>query len=424
MKVKKNGVFVEVGESTTPPVDPESGTDGAGLPIDIHQVSHPANDDFTGETLNPKWTLGAKGGIFEMGDGFLNIRPLDSSTKAVTISQPCPTSGSFAIYGKLSSATGMTLSDNRPGIYLGSSAGNRSIVCGIGLSGGPANACGIGCNTYSAVADWGEFGGSWSSNQGGTYGGGDRWFRIVWDGTSVTCAYSINGVRWRDFYNQIWATAPDVMGIAMYSNGGTLNPAEEITVDWFRCIDYSQIPDLNNSIAVPYVSDGPTGLINAMGRSGLPDFVNPASSGRLVSSSSSVYEPGMEPLRAFDHNFGTFLHTQGQPGSWFKMDFGAQKQVTVTRYGMAGRNDNGHRPRQFRLEGSTDDVNWTVLDNHDGLASNNGPNSGAWWSAPVTDPGSYRYLRIFNWGSTTDGSNFLILSEVELWGTITQNVHF
>jgi len=202
---------------------------------------------------------------------------------------------------------------------------------------------------------------------------------------------------------------------------------------------------------LPWVSDGYNGIINLLGQmiaaeanaalSTSYTYLTPDSSApstslngvpagftptyRFVSSQSSNLDALRLSYRAVDHsnaeNFsnatgGGDSHTGNAASSWWKMDLGVGHTLLPTRVGLNGRvSANNYNPRNFKIQGSTDNSNWVDLL----VVTNNGPSSGAWWSAPITGASAYRYIRLLQTGANQFGDNHLVLGDIEFWGVFT-----
>lgn len=176
-------------------------------------------------------------------------------------------------------------------------------------------------------------------------------------------------------------------------------------------------------------TDFPDGIFNWLGTVGNTQlFGNPATAatglyanrptGSSYTATQSTDQDGTRTApKATDHLLdanNNCSHTQNIANSWWKANFGAGHTVTPTYIGICGRDGGGMEPRNFKLQGSNDDSAWTDLL----TVVATGPNDNAWWSSAVTASAAYRYLRILQNGLNSSGFDYLVLGEVELWGTI------
>jgi hypothetical protein len=109
-------------------------------------------------------------------------------------------------------------------------------------------------------------------------------------------------------------------------------------------------------------------------------------------------------------------HTQNTANSWWKADFGSGREFTITRVGMVGRNDAGLHPRNWKVQGSNNDSDWTDLL----TVTDDGPSQNTWYSSAIADADAYRYIRIYMTGANNSGSNFMTIGEIEFWGTLAE----
>lgn len=185
-----------------------------------------------------------------------------------------------------------------------------------------------------------------------------------------------------------------------------------------------------------WITDYPNGVFNALGYSyGASNgqtgvYLNPAGGGTglyanglftspvgLTVTQSSDQDGTRVASKALDHSVDPndgCSHTQSIANSWWKVDFGSGHTFTPTRLGICGRASGGLEPRNFKLQGSNDNSTWTDLL----TVTNDGPADNAWWSSTVSGSSGYRYLRIYETGANSGGSDYLILGEVEMWGTL------
>lgn len=388
------------------------------LPLDapLDNALPAYSDEFDGTTLNPKWIPGVKPVQAVLNNGWLELAPT-GFFKSTTISQAAPP-GQFVIVVKHTSqanAYNLPNTDFRPGIYVGFESIPRVLVTGLALSGGPRAAMAIEIDSYSETADWGGFNGSWSDNRGPEFDGTPVWHKVVWTGTSLVCFFSTNGRKWRQLYTRNYSAAPTRIGYALYTNSGELNPAyDEASVDYFRVAS----ANLPSSLTRTFSSVGYNGIIEAMRTYGFGTTIDAVDSNRVAVSRDTVYE-SYDARQAIDRNTGTFYHSQSVVDQFWQIDFGANRQLTVTTYGIAGRsNDGTQMPRNWELLGSNDGSTWTQLHNRvPGDGTN--PAAGVWGTWNISGAGAYRYLRIHQTGLNAEGNNFLVLGEVEFWGTLT-----
>lgn len=155
----------------------------------------------------------------------------------------------------------------------------------------------------------------------------------------------------------------------------------------------------------------------ANGKDWVSTWSNPSSGSGVVTCTQSSTLGGMTADRALtaDAEIGTGRsHTDNVAGSWWKVDFGADNPVVVSDAAIRAHNFGSNLPRNFKLQGSTNDSDWDDLATVTGA----GPAQRDWYlMADINSEVEYRYLRILNTGVDSSGGNYLILGGFEVWGT-------
>lgn len=191
-------------------------------------------------------------------------------------------------------------------------------------------------------------------------------------------------------------------------------------------------------LSLPYTAihdaDEPDGIFSAMARQG-GAFINPAfipfrkavdptlvGCYGYTATQASNQDTYRLAYRATDGSLaengdvvqGGESHTTAAASRWWKADFGAN-DVVLTKFAMAGRDGaSGLYPRNWKVQGSNDDVAWTDLATVVGA----GPSSGTWYSVTITDATAWRYVRVLQTGNNSGGTTHLVIGAVEMWGTL------
>jgi hypothetical protein len=174
-----------------------------------------------------------------------------------------------------------------------------------------------------------------------------------------------------------------------------------------------------------YASDGDAnGVIYYLGtQSRTASFANPQSFSvnPLAVTASGVLGGSEDPITALtDRNTGHF-YTTNVANSWVKFDFGDRK-LLVKAYSYRSRTGfTGDFPTQWKLEGSSDNTNWTVID---GPQSVSITTQNQWLTTAVAGQQvAYRYLK---WTQTAANSspggsnpNSFVFGEAEFYGTFS-----
>lgn len=164
---------------------------------------------------------------------------------------------------------------------------------------------------------------------------------------------------------------------------------------------------------VPFVAAGYNGLINAIGTvGGTEPYSNPITSGKIVGSQTNV-NAGQGPANAFNHSGAIAAVTSNVAGSWWMIDLGVGRAIVLDQFGVQGRDEESALPKNYKIRGSNDGVSWVDLITVVGTAI---PRN-AWWVGECSDTTKYRYFQFINTGPTSSGDHYLVLGEVELWGT-------
>ncbi|KAJ4454387.1 putative E3 ubiquitin-protein ligase HECTD1 [Paratrimastix pyriformis] len=157
-------------------------------------------------------------------------------------------------------------------------------------------------------------------------------------------------------------------------------------------------------------------------------FRNPAKAGLItVSRSTDYYDDnskasdltGRQPCASF---------TADQPNSWWKIDLGAERLFTPTRYTLRHSNLPAHvacRLQSWHLEGSVDGVRWRTLDEYanEPNAIPARPDAMATFAVAPERAFPARHFRVLMTGPSPSGYNYLMLSGLEMYGTLRQPAH-
>lgn len=170
----------------------------------------------------------------------------------------------------------------------------------------------------------------------------------------------------------------------------------------------------------PPPASGHDGLVKAIGSNLAGYYVNAHDRG-VVASSSSYYDgnylapnalyrgasPGSRPW-----------HSNNAGGSWWAIDFGATRRVKPEAIHIQQRSDGAtNLYGNLNVRGSNDFTNWD-----ENIATFTSPTQSQYaWNTQAIAPGSrapYRYLMILSTGVDSGGANYLIIGEVEIFGTL------
>jgi E3 ubiquitin-protein ligase HECTD1 len=174
-----------------------------------------------------------------------------------------------------------------------------------------------------------------------------------------------------------------------------------------------------------YVSDGDTnGLFYWLGTNlGTTAWSNPAGSSQLglIASTSEFGTANMLSERA-PSNF----YTNNLPNQWIAWALDAARTISVDKYTLRNRNfDTNHLPRNWVLEGANTISNfdiaginaatWTAIDTKVNDATLTTIDQ-YYTIAPNGSNAAYRYIRLRQSGTNSNGANYFTVNELELYG--------
>lgn len=152
----------------------------------------------------------------------------------------------------------------------------------------------------------------------------------------------------------------------------------------------------------------------------IPDMTGGTTLGVTVTGTPAPSNPGW---RACDDDTAT-SYNPGATAAILHIDFGAGNEKTARSYSIF--TDNNNEPRDWTVEGSTDNVNWTVLDTRTDFFQNTWPRAvgGAalreiWFQIDTAVQASYRYYRL----NITAANGNIELREFELSETNAQGTN-
>jgi len=231
---------------------------------------------------------------------------------------------------------------------------------------------------------------------------------------------SPNGISWMIGTNLTWTGTPTHVGF-LSSNWSFATPGI-VAYEFIRRTAASPAPpSLPATITRTWTSDGMNGIFAAIAWN-TGSFVNPST--LFTMTQSSNLDGTRVAARATDGAAGDESHTTnstggtgGASGQWWKVDFGATRRMSVTRFGIQGRAVTSHEPRNFQLEGSMDNSSWTTISANSGSTAL--PGLLTWYSAAATDATPWRYIRVRQTGLNASSDNYFVMGEFELWGTLS-----
>lgn len=167
-----------------------------------------------------------------------------------------------------------------------------------------------------------------------------------------------------------------------------------------------------------YVSNGDTnGLFYWLGTDyGNNFWTNPHTSGKVLISLNAITS-NTSPATLVDRVSST-IYNDGTLNGFIKTDIGVKRKLSVKHYSLRNGSRGFNTPRNWRLEGSNNDTDWTLLKEHisDTTISTVANSWGSW---SVNSIEAYRYLRLMITNSNSDASRYWELGEIEFYGDLT-----
>jgi len=143
------------------------------------------------------------------------------------------------------------------------------------------------------------------------------------------------------------------------------------------------------------------------------NYRNPACSGRVGVSAIHKY-PNFVGRKAF-----WVKNVGDDKNSWYAIDFGPNKLVNPNYYTITYGNDGeGWEPRNWKLVGSVDEVNWDVLRQHSNDRTLSGAFAHASWKVPMKAESGYRYFRLVQTGKNKSGFYTFFICCFEIYGDL------
>lgn len=137
-------------------------------------------------------------------------------------------------------------------------------------------------------------------------------------------------------------------------------------------------------------------------------FLTANTFGSIKVSASSTFGAPYPVYYAFNSNIGDYWFSAETNNAWLKVDFGAKKTISSAKLLTYGT--TRYQIKNFRIEGSDDDVNWSTL--YTGV----GPNTiSTWITCKFNRPVEYRYYRVFILDCFI--SDYIVLQKMVLIGS-------
>ncbi|KAJ4457814.1 putative E3 ubiquitin-protein ligase HECTD1 [Paratrimastix pyriformis] len=150
---------------------------------------------------------------------------------------------------------------------------------------------------------------------------------------------------------------------------------------------------------------------------------NPAEAGWVTATWSS--DNTGRPSDAFSRQPSECRTNSTNIPSWHMVDLGVGRLFTPTRYTLRHSNNQGYveyRLQSWRLEGSLDGASWRTLDEHtnEPNAIPARPDAMATFAVAPAQAFPARHFRVLMSGPSPNGGNILMLSGLEMYGSLRQ----
>ena len=136
-------------------------------------------------------------------------------------------------------------------------------------------------------------------------------------------------------------------------------------------------------------------------------------------TSSSCYRDGGgdEPKMVAELGTNSYLQSENKPNQWIRYDFKGRR-VALRSYSI--RSVQGCRPMSWVLEVSNDgsEGSWAVVDRRENRQELNGEYVTHNFAVSNSQRGSFRFVRLRQIGKAHDGSDFLAITSLELFGIL------
>lgn len=256
----------------------------------------------------------------------------------------------------------------------------------------------------------------------GRVDGESEWVSIVSDDGTVTVNAAGGYATWEgltgtDVFRFLklqstgigWNNAHERFAAGYFEIWGTYETTAELTITgeaWF---------------SPPLKLNGLTtglGIMDWLGKvKGTTTFENPSTSRGVVDGDQSTLQsPGLEYYAALTHDFVVATgraHTTNVANSWIKYDFQDGNLVNLFDIDIQSQDDGTNNPKQIEILGSLNDSDWVSLGT---IYRGNGDAKHSFFNSGFDSSVAYRYFKLEQTATNLNGSNYLIIGEVEFYG--------
>jgi hypothetical protein len=179
-----------------------------------------------------------------------------------------------------------------------------------------------------------------------------------------------------------------------------------------------QEKSLNSRLSKPVtrIPDSPwSGLISYLGELSLGN-VHEKGVVEITCSSNERHQC----WQVVDYDWNDCWYTANHPDSWIQFDF-KEWVVCLTHYSLKSHSGGANFLLKWELKGSNDKTTWVGLDKQQ-TNEINGTSITKTFSCPLARRSSdfYRYIRLQQTGKASTGQDYLILANIEFFGSIVK----
>ena len=209
------------------------------FPFDVPPlVAHAKDDEFTGNSLDGKWTSPGTSAVSvttDVASGWGTLSATTANHRAYFVRQNAPT-GDFSIYALMMNKLAYGITDTRGSIFMARTANSTILTWGASATNSTQYQTGtVEWANYSESSDLGGYDGYYIG-AGVSYDGSVIRFRMRWVSSSSTIFMDVstNGVYWWPLQSRTGWSQPDRIGFGLFSNGSNTAAGEGVVLKYFR----------------------------------------------------------------------------------------------------------------------------------------------------------------------------------------------
>lgn len=172
---------------------------------------------------------------------------------------------------------------------------------------------------------------------------------------------------------------------------------------------------VSGGVQLTYASNGDAnGVCYYAGTNyGTQAWTNPHTASKVAISMDAIISGSIQSL--VDQQPSNIYNNAAVNG-FAQIDLGANHALAVNYYSIRNGNRGFNTPRNWKLQGSNNNTDWTDLKVHNNDTTI-ATSANSWGSWAVANTTFYRYLRILVTGNNSNSNMYLELGELEFYGT-------